>query len=122
MSKITPAEFTDYIKKVHEHLEWSPPPPDRLRFLALALCGEAGELANLVKKDWRGDDGQVVRQAKIAQELADVAGYAFLIAAELGVDLLWETYQKVQEAETRPAFLAFKNKGSHQPTGKAQVF
>jgi integrase len=41
--------------------------------------------------------------------LADVAGYAFLIAAELGVDLLWETYQKLLwETHRNPAFLAFK--------------
>jgi hypothetical protein len=39
------------------HLDWGPEGDDRLRFLALALAGEAGELANFVKKEWRdGDD------------------------------------------------------------------
>jgi NTP pyrophosphatase (non-canonical NTP hydrolase) len=78
----------------------------RLYFLALALNGEAGELANLVKKEWRGDtphEGHD-RRAEIINELADVAGYAFLLAAELGVDLLAETYRKVREAEQKQAF------------------
>lgn len=44
------------------------------RFLALALCGEVGELANLVKKDWRGDviDGLI---EKIEDEVGDIYAY-----------------------------------------------
>jgi NTP pyrophosphatase (non-canonical NTP hydrolase) len=53
------------------HLEWAPPSPiDRLRYLALALAGEAGELANAVKKEWR--DGDNHRDAMVS-EIADTA-------------------------------------------------
>jgi hypothetical protein len=40
-----------------------------IHFLALAIAGEAGELANLVKKKWQG--GDVVDDQSMRQELAD---------------------------------------------------
>ena len=52
---------------------------------ACALCGEAGELANKVKKAWRGD-GQLNREAVIS-ELGDVLWYAAYIAAALDTSL-----------------------------------
>lgn len=47
------------------------------RFLALGLCGEAGELANMIKKRWR--DG-VDLSEEIKDEIADVRVYLELIA------------------------------------------
>lgn len=47
------------------------------RFLALALCGEAGELANMIKKRWR--DG-VDLSEDIRDEIADIRVYLELIA------------------------------------------
>lgn len=47
------------------------------RFLALALCGEAGELANLIKKRWR--DG-VDMSDEIKDEIADIRVYLELLA------------------------------------------
>lgn len=38
-------------------------------FFALELCGEAGELANLVKKAWKGRE---IADADVADEAADV--------------------------------------------------
>ena len=55
------------------------------RFLALALAGEVGELLNLIKKDWRGDNGN--RNGEIAGELADVRIYLELLARCYGYDL-----------------------------------
>jgi NTP pyrophosphatase (non-canonical NTP hydrolase) len=56
------------------------------RFLALALCGEAGELANLVKKQWRGDTDPAFK-TKLADELGDVYAYLRLNAIAHGMDL-----------------------------------
>jgi NTP pyrophosphatase (non-canonical NTP hydrolase) len=53
------------------------------RFLALALCGEAGELANIVKKRWR--DG-VDMTAEAREEIADIRVYLALIAKCFGLD------------------------------------
>jgi NTP pyrophosphatase (non-canonical NTP hydrolase) len=47
------------------------------RFLALALCGEAGELANLIKKRWR--DGADLSE-EVKDEIADVRIYLELLA------------------------------------------
>jgi NTP pyrophosphatase (non-canonical NTP hydrolase) len=47
------------------------------RFLALALCGEAGELANMIKKRWR--DGADLSE-EIRDEIADIRVYLELIA------------------------------------------
>lgn len=99
------AELKDHIKR---HLNWGPVPrEERLRFMALALCGEAGEFANLVKKDWRGDGGALGladRQPKIAEELSDIANYAFLLAELIGVDLEAEMLKKLKEVEKRPVY------------------
>jgi len=52
------------------------------RFLALALCGEAGELANMVKKRWR--DGADLSE-EIRDELADIRVYLELLAHRFGI-------------------------------------
>lgn len=53
-----------------------------LRFAVLALTGEAGELANFVKKQWR-DRVDYSFQQKL--KVADVCAYAFLAAQLLGL-------------------------------------
>jgi NTP pyrophosphatase (non-canonical NTP hydrolase) len=53
------------------------------RFLALALCGEAGELANMIKKRWR--DGVDLKE-EIRDEIADVRVYLELLARCFGIE------------------------------------
>ena len=53
------------------------------RFLALALCGEAGELANMIKKRWR--DGADLTN-EIRDELADIRVYLELLAKCFGIE------------------------------------
>lgn len=53
------------------------------RFLALGLCGEAGELANMIKKRWR--DG-VDLTDEIRDEIADVRVYLELLAKCFGIE------------------------------------
>jgi NTP pyrophosphatase (non-canonical NTP hydrolase) len=62
--KITEGLFPAYLK-------------DDQRFLALAICGEAGELANMVKKEWR--DGVDLRE-EIKEEICDIRVYLELLA------------------------------------------
>lgn len=71
--------------------EWS---PERW---ALAMCGEAGEVANAVKKLIRGD-GSV---EAIADEIADVIIYGDLLAARLGIDLSAAVVKKFNEVSDR---------------------
>ena len=62
---------------------------DNLLYPTLGLCGEAGEVAEKVKKMLR-DDGGVLseeRRAALAKELGDVLWYAAQIATEAGLAL-----------------------------------
>lgn len=69
-----------------------------LSFLALAICGEAGELANLVKKLWRGDE---VNPNLIRNEIADIRIYLEHISSHLGINLDQACDQKLDEVVTR---------------------
>jgi NTP pyrophosphatase (non-canonical NTP hydrolase) len=60
-----------------------------LSYTVLGLCGEAGEVANEVKKIDR-DDGAVLseeRRERIADELGDVLWYVAAVARELRIEL-----------------------------------
>lgn len=57
----------------------------RVTILALGLCGEAGEVGELVKKD--AGHGHPAEPSKIAKELGDVLWYLAVLAREYGYDL-----------------------------------
>lgn len=58
--------------------------PDLCVFYALGMAGEAGEVANLIKKRMRGSTIEI---QDLYDELADVFTYLLLLADEVGVDL-----------------------------------
>jgi NTP pyrophosphatase (non-canonical NTP hydrolase) len=68
------------------------------RYCSLALCGEAGELANFVKKEWRGDK---VLTVDVMKELADVYVYALFMADSLGHSLEECVALKIEELRNR---------------------
>ena len=65
------------------------PHDHEISYLALALCGEAGELADKVKKVLRDKDGRFYQPDihSIANELGDVLWYASNLAHVLGYKL-----------------------------------
>ena len=60
-----------------------------LTYPALGLTGEAGEVAEHVKKAIRDDGGAIseARRTAMAKELGDVLWYLSQLATELGLDL-----------------------------------
>jgi NTP pyrophosphatase (non-canonical NTP hydrolase) len=57
-------------------------------FTALALAGEVGELANIVKKQWRGDERPALSvDPAVRAELADIRIYLHLLSASLKIDI-----------------------------------
>ena len=65
------------------------PNDNNISYLALAICGEAGELADKVKKVIRDKNGQfyIADLSAIALELGDILWYAANLAKVLGYDL-----------------------------------
>lgn len=55
---------------------------DDIRFFALGLTGEAGEVANFVKKRWRDGDPHT---DDLRKECADVIAYTIMLADALGM-------------------------------------
>lgn len=70
-----------------------------IRFFALALAGEAGELANVVKKAWR--DGVPLNFPAALEELAGTACYLVGMARALGCDLDAEMNRQMDAFEAR---------------------
>jgi NTP pyrophosphatase (non-canonical NTP hydrolase) len=62
---------------------------DNLLYPTLGLCGEAGEVAEKVKKMVRDDGGELTaeRREALAAELGDVLWYVAQVATEAGLDL-----------------------------------
>ncbi|REJ79514.1 MAG: hypothetical protein DWQ47_16275 [Acidobacteria bacterium] len=62
---------------------------DNLEYPTLGLTGEAGEVANIVKKIQRDDGGIITDEvrAKLKDELGDVLWYISACADELGLSL-----------------------------------
>ncbi|MCK9574607.1 MAG: hypothetical protein M0R51_01370 [Clostridia bacterium] len=61
---------------------------EELLYLALAMCAEAGEAGDEIKKMMRDDDGILTeeRKEKIKTEMGDTLFYMAILASKLGFD------------------------------------
>ena len=63
------------------------PEEHKVVYPALGLCGEAGEVADKIKKTIRGDSSLDEVTGDIAMELGDVLWYVAVLADDLGITL-----------------------------------
>lgn len=79
------------------------PNDGKISYLALALCGEAGELADKVKKVLRDKNGQfyIADLSAIALELGDVLWYAANFAKAIGFTLSDIAEQNLNKIQSR---------------------
>jgi NTP pyrophosphatase (non-canonical NTP hydrolase) len=87
-----------------------------LVYCALGLAGEAGELANKVKKVIRDDSGRVTheRAEALRRELGDVLWYVSQIANELGVSLTYTAGENLDVLADRKARNVLSGSGDNR--------
>jgi len=84
----TPMLLSDYQDRSRATAVY-PGQGDNILYPTLGLCGEAGEVAEKIKKMVRDDSGALTdeRRAALSKELGDVLWYVAQIATEAGLEL-----------------------------------
>ena len=91
--------FSEYQSKAGETAVYPDETP--LQYLALGVVGEAGEIADKIKKKER--DGELDRK-DLSKEIGDVLWYLSQLAGELDMDLgeiAEQNIDKIQDREKR---------------------
>lgn len=100
-------------KKFDERHNWSWDADDekgrleRLKYVTIALSGEVGEFANVLKKSLREEFPEGTRMpdeekmGKLREEIVDVFIYTVIASRVLGVDLEKAWFKKIEELEQR---------------------
>ena len=93
-------EFNEYQEKARETAIY--PSEQGLIYTALGLCGEAGEVAEKVKKMIR-DEIQLDAKyrGKLARELGDVLWYVANLAHEVGISLNEVAIRNITKLQSR---------------------
>jgi NTP pyrophosphatase (non-canonical NTP hydrolase) len=99
--------FTDYQIKARATAFYS----DKLIYPTLGLCGEAGEVAEKVKKFLR--DG-TMDDREVAKELGDVLWYLSNLAEDLGYDLIEIAQMNIDKLEDRARRNALRGSGDNR--------
>ena len=81
---------------------------------ALGLCGEAGEVAEKIKKTIRGDTPLNEVTGNIAMELGDVLWYVAVLADDLGVTLDQVANWNVDKLQRRMKWKNIKGDGDNR--------
>lgn len=87
-----------------------------LRYCCLGLCGEAGELANKIKKIYRDHDGIMppAMREDLKLELGDVLWYVANLAEELGTNLGSVATLNLEKLQARKAANTIKGSGDNR--------
>ena len=96
------------------------PPEQAIPYLALGLNGEAGEVAEILKKVIRGKRDLPSQRDALISELGDVLWYVALLADQLGVNLTDVAARNLEKLEARQVEgrLADKRDPDPVPSGR----
>ena len=105
------ATFDDYQRYTKRHAQY--PADIGLFYTALGLAGEAGEVANKIKKVYRDDDTILTdeRRLQIFREMGGALWYLSAMATELGVRLSDIARLNLEELDSRLARGTVKGDG-----------
>ena len=90
------------------------PEEHKVVYPALGLCGEAGEVADKIKKTIRGDSTLEQATGSIGDELGDVLWYLAILADDLGVPLEDIAYWNVDKLRRRMKSNKIKGDGDNR--------
>lgn len=107
-------DFKEYQKRVMETAVY--PKAYGLGYTALGLSGEAGEVADKVKKVYRDREGIVSHEAaiEIRKEIGDVLWYAAALCHEIGVCLNDAAELNLQKLADRKARGVLQGSGDNR--------
>lgn len=89
---------------------------DNIIYPTLGLCGEAGEVAEKMKKVLRDSDGKIDadKREEFAKELGDVLWYLANISAELGINLDYVANKNIEKLQSRKDRNKLKGSGDNR--------
>ena len=90
------------------------PEEHKVVYPALGLCGEAGEVADKIKKTIRGDSSLDEVTGSIAGELGDVLWYLAILADDLGLPLEDIAHWNVDKLQRRMKSNKIKGDGDNR--------
>ena len=95
-------DFNEYQKKVAEERHyWRKTPIDNITICALGVSGEAGEVADMIKKIVRGDSSLDDKKEDLKKELGDVLWYLSQLAQDLGIDFNDVAQANIEKLDSR---------------------
>lgn len=104
-------KFSEYQEKARNTAIY--PKEQGLYYTTLGLVGEAGEIANKVKKVIRDDAGDLTDEARavIVNEIGDALWYIANLAFELGIELDMIAHQNLRKLSARQEGKTLKGSG-----------
>lgn len=108
-------DFADYQRRSRRTAVY-PEAGRNLTYPALGLCGEAGEVAEKVKKAIRDDAGALTdaRREALAAEIGDVLWYVAQLATEAGLDLGALAQENLDKLRLREQRVALRDSGDER--------
>ncbi len=114
MDSVNIERFDDYAAEAHKTAIY--PKDKAIEYLALGLAGEAGEVANKVKKIMRGDSK--INLDEIADELGDVMWYlselSAIVVKDEGAPLALVASRNIQKLRDRAKRGMIKGAGDNR--------